>query len=247
MIADIKKAVAALKKANNAIAFTGAGISVESGIPSFRGAEGIWNQYDPKYLEISYFFSDPINSWKVIKEIFYDSFKEAKPNAAHYFLAWLESKGILKALVTQNIDNLHQEAGSKNVLEFHGNTRQLICMDCGKIYDRKVVFEQELPLCNDCHGILKPDFVFFGEAIPEPAGSQSFKYALKADAVIIIGSTGEVMPACNVPYYAKQNGAVIIEINPEESNFTRQITDIFLKGKASEVSEMLREALSQDH
>ena len=239
----IKEAADALRKSKKTIAFTGAGISVESGIPSFRGKDGIWNKYDPKYLEISYFFTDPINSWKVIKEIFFDHFGEAKPNAAHYFLAELEKQNLLKAIITQNIDNLHQEAGSKHVIEFHGNTRQLICMDCGEIYGRKTVYEQDIPICNSCHGLLKPDFIFFGEAIPEPAGSDSFRLALEADVVIIIGSTGEVMPACNVPYYAKQNGATIIEINPEASNFSDKITDIFLQGKAGDIADLLLKEL----
>ncbi|NLJ06308.1 MAG: NAD-dependent deacylase [Sphingobacteriales bacterium] len=231
----INEAAEKIKKSQFLIAFTGAGISVESGIPSFRGKDGLWNRYDPSCLDISYFFSHAPQAWKVIKEIFYDYFGQAKPNPAHIALAELEKKGILKYVITQNIDNLHFEAGNKQVIEFHGNTRQLVCMGCGKIYTREIVYQQAIPLCDTCHSLLKPDFVFFGEMIPEPAGSDSFQLAVKADVVLVIGTTGEVMPACNIPYYAKQNGATIIEINTEPSRFSNSITDIFLQGKASEI------------
>jgi len=231
----IYQAVEKIKNATHAIAFTGAGISVESGIPSFRGKDGLWNKYDPSCLDISYFFSNSLKAWKVIKEIFYDYFGQAKPNDAHIALAKLEQLNLLKAVITQNIDNLHQEAGSLNVIEFHGNTRNLVCVGCGKSYGKEIVSNNDLPLCDFCSDLLKPDFVFFGEAIPEPAGSLSFQLAIKSDLVIVIGTTGEVMPACNIPYYAKQNGATIIEINPEESHFTHSITDIFLQAKAGEM------------
>ncbi len=238
----IQKAAIILKNSKSAVAFTGAGISVESGIPPFRGETGLWSKYDPIVLDLNYFYSQPYESWKVIKEIFYDFFGEAKPNAAHVGLAELESQGLIKAILTQNIDNLHQEAGSKNVLEFHGHTRTLSCTDCGQIHDRNKVYEREVPLCNSCEGILKPDFIFFGEGIPEPAGSKSFEYGQKADVILVIGTTGEVMPACQIPYYTKRSGGTIIEINPEKSTFTDHITDIYSAGKASEViAELVKE------
>lgn len=222
-----------IRQSKYLIAFTGAGISVESGIPSFRGKDGLWTRYDPNCLDISYFHSNPFKAWPIIKEIFYNFFGKAQPNDAHLQLAWLEEKGLLKYLITQNIDNLHYEAGNRKIIEFHGNTRQLVCSGCAKIYDSELVYKSEVPLCDYCHSLLKPDFVFFGEMIPEPAGSQSFELALKADVVLVIGTSGEVMPACNIPYYASKNGAFIIEINPEPSNFTRSITNLFLQGNAT--------------
>jgi len=128
---NIEKAAKIIKSAKHVTAFTGAGISVESGIPPFRGDGGIWGKYDPKILDLPYFLANPLDSWIVIKEIFYEFFGKAKPNNAHKMLAEMESLGWLKAIITQNIDNLHQEAGSKNVIEFHGNSKILVCTNCG--------------------------------------------------------------------------------------------------------------------
>ena len=233
---NINKAVEVLEKSRHTTAFTGAGISVESGVPPFRGEKGIWNKYDPKCLEIEYFFSHPVDSWHVIKEIFYDFFQQAKPNPAHLALAQMEEKGLLQCIITQNIDNLHQRAGSKEVYEYHGNSQQLICMDCRKKYmPSEVNLESNPPCCSKDGGLLKPDFVFFGEAIPARIHEKSVEEAHRAEVFILIGTTGEVMPACMVPRLAKEKGATIIEINTEESLYTHSITDIFIQGKAGEV------------
>lgn len=236
----IDKVVALLKKSKYAVAFTGAGISVESGVPPFRGDKGIWNRYNPQLLELDYFLANPESSWKAIREIFYDFFTDAKPNPAHMVLAKLEELGIIKAVITQNIDDLHFKAGSKEVYEFHGNSQKLKCLKCGWIVD---AHETDLnvipPLCTKCGGLLKPDFIFFGEGIPTLAYQKSFEAARKADLVLVIGSTGEVMPACQVPYEAKRNGATIVEINPDETNFTYQLTDIHLKMGAAKAMELI--------
>jgi NAD-dependent deacetylase len=230
------KAAALIKSAQSLIAFTGAGVSVESGIPSFRGENGIWSKYDPQCLELDYFFSQPKDAWIVIKEIFYDFFGAASPNKAHEVLAQMEKEGMLQCVVTQNIDNLHQEAGSREVYEFHGNSQKMICTQCGKTYwPQEVDLNNLPPLCSDDRSILKPDFVFFGEGIPEVAYQKSFEAARNADVVLVIGTTGEVMPASMIPMEAKRNGATIIEINTETSNYSNQITDIFLRGAAGEV------------
>jgi len=218
-----------------AIAFTGAGISVESGVPPFRGEEGIWNKYDPKTLELDFFHTHPKESWSVIRELFYEFFGNAKANKAHTTLAKLEQENIIKCVITQNIDNLHQQAGSKEVHEFHGNSQQLVCTQCRNYYSiNDIDFENLPPYCK-CSGLIKPDFIFFGEGIPMDAYQKSMEAASKSDVVIVIGSTGEVMPAAQIPYVAKQNGATIIEVNPGKSNFTNQITDIHLQGKAGEI------------
>jgi NAD-dependent deacetylase len=215
-------------------AFTGAGISVESNIPPFRGPGGVWETYDPKVLEISFFQNNPEPSWKAIKEIFYGFFEKAKPNAGHKILANWEQEGFVKGIITQNIDNLHHEAGSKNVVEFHGNSRTLMCLSCGKHYNtREEIIARRIPSCS-CGGILKPDFVFFGEGIPEEESNEAWKLVEKTDTLIIIGSTGEVFPAAMLPSYAREHGAKIIEINPSESQFTHTITDIFIQNTACE-------------
>lgn len=233
---EIKKAAEIIKTSKFCIAFCGAGISIESGIPTFRGEGGIWDQYDSSCLEISNYYKKPVESWKLIKEIFYDSFGKAEPNPAHFALAELEKMKILKAVITQNIDNLHHEAGSQTVYEFHGNSRTFVCTACNMEFEKtEINLNAKLPLCPDCNSLLKPNFIFFGEGIPEPAGSASFELAEKCDLVIVIGTTGEVMPACNIPYIAKRNGAAIIEINPGMSAYTGKITDYYLKGKAGEI------------
>lgn len=240
----IIKAAELLRKSKFTTAYTGAGISVESGIPSFRGEGGLWNKYDPRTLEIDYFLENPVTSWKVIREIFYDHFGNAKPNRAHNVLAEMEKKGLLARTITQNIDNLHQEAGSKFVFEFHGNSQKLICLTCYSNYKaREINLDHLPPTCRQCGGLLKPGFVFFGESIPQVALSAAYEAATISEVFLIIGTTGEVMPANQFPLLAKENGAVIIEVNPNESNYTGQITDIFLRGTAGQTMEQLGQTL----
>jgi NAD-dependent deacetylase len=240
----ITEAAEKIRNAQTVAAFTGAGISVESGIPPFRGEGGLWNKYDPKFIEINYFLHNPVESWSLIKEIFYDFFGKAKYNTAHHVLAKMEEQRMLKAVITQNIDNLHQESGSKVVHEFHGNSKHLVCTECSARYNIEEVDINTLPpFCKKCDHLLKPDFIFFGEAIPQSAYLASIELANIADVFIVIGSTGEIMPACQIPVFAKTNGSIIIEINKEKSNFTDRITDIFLQGKATEIMRMLGEEL----
>jgi len=232
----IKEAVKIIRQSEFTCAFTGAGISVESGVPPFRGKHGLWNKYDPKILDLGYYLDNPEECWPVIREIFYDFFSDANPNPAHEVLARMEKEGLLNSVVTQNIDNLHQEAGSKVVHEFHGNAKKLKCLKCGTVYDTEDFdFKIIPPVCEKDGEILKPDFIFFGEGIPPEAFNNSFADAERSEVLMIIGSTGEVAPASYVPRTAKQGGATIIEINPEESMFTNHITDIHLKGKAGEI------------
>jgi NAD-dependent deacetylase len=241
----IQKAADLIRNSSRTVAFTGAGISVESGIPPFRGPGGLWNKYDPKILDIGYFNQNPAEAWVVIKELFYDFMGNAGPNAAHIALAEMEKMGYLQAIIPQNIDNLHQKAGNTVVWEFHGNSRDLVCMGCGKKHKVAGLDLNLLPpKCDSCGSILKPDFVFFGEGIPEPAMSNSFAEAEKADVFILIGTTGEIMPASLIPFRAKEKGKKIIEINIAESNYT-PIADVFLEGKATEMMTKLVEELKK--
>jgi len=236
----LEEAAELIRHSSRTVAFTGAGISVESGIPPFRGEEGLWSKFDPVFLDIDYFNKYPRKSWELIKEIFYDFFGQAKPNAAHFALAEMEKTGLLHSIITQNIDNLHQIAGSKEVYEFHGNSRYLICETCSKSFLAKNIDLSSLPpRCPYCKTVLKPDFVFFGEPIPEPANRLSFAETKNAGVFIIIGTTGEIMPASLIPYEANKNKGEIIEINISPSNFTNTITDIFLQGKATEIMQSL--------
>ncbi len=236
----IEKAAELIRTAKYAVAFTGAGISVESGIPPFRGANGLWNKHDPIFVEIEYFHKKPLESWKKIKHVFYDMFDQAQPNPAHIALAKMEKRGFIESIITQNIDNLHQKAGSKYVYELHGTSRTLSCIECSTEYELNFVDLNFLPpTCYICKGILKPDIVFFNEKIPAFALKRSTEESLKADVFIIIGTNAEVLPAADIPVKAKENGAIIIEINIQESHFTDTITDVFIKGKASEIMEKI--------
>lgn len=244
---NIKKASSILKDSKRTTVFTGAGISVESGIPPFRGKGGLWETYDPYFLDISYFKNNPEKSWKLIIEIFYEKIKGKKPNSAHVGLALLQRNGFVQTIITQNIDSLHQEAGSENVFEFHGNSKKLLCLDCSNKYNiSEVSLEKLPPRCKKCGGILKPDFVFFGEPIQETALRQSYFEAQESQVFFIIGTSGEIMPASYFPYAAKNHGARIIEVNVLPSNYTNSITDIFIKTKATEGIMALIEEMGID-
>ena len=233
-----------IRSAKRVTVFTGSGISVESGIPPFRGKDGIYNKYDSRYFDISYFHRETEKCWQLLKEIFFDHLGKAQPNYAHNAVAKLEAQGIVTTVITQNIDNLHHKAGSKEVYEFHGNSQMLTCLKCGvKTPVSPEILNVLPPLCNSCNGILKPDFVFFGEGIPSGAYTRSIYEAETSDVFLIIGTTGEVMPASLIPQMAKRNGAGIIEVNPNESNFTGVITDVFLREKAVAGMQNLMEEL----
>lgn len=239
---NILEAAQLIKEAKYLVAFTGAGISVESGIPPFRGENGIWSRYDPGILDLKRYNEYPEETWPVINDLFYQYFSGAKPNEAHYFLALLESMGILKYVITQNIDNLHQEAGSSKVIEYHGNSKWLICQNCGKRYStEEITLSREVPRCPKDKAVLKPDFIFFGEAIPDRAATRANVEAGKSDVFLLIGTTGEVMPASMVPRLAKNSGSKIIEINVEETVYSNSLTDIFLKGRAAEICLQLKD------
>ncbi|MDR1663158.1 MAG: NAD-dependent protein deacylase [Endomicrobium sp.] len=228
----INDAAMVLKDSKFAVAFTGAGISVESGIAPFRGENGIWNKYEEKFFEINYFSLYTKEAWEMLCDGFYEATIKSNPNTAHIVLAKLEQNGIIKAVITQNIDNLHTKAGSKNVYELHGNASKLTCLYDGGKYSVQDFDLRITPCCKKCGAILKPDFVFFGEMLPEKNMIMSAKASRSCDVMLIIGSTGIVYPAASLPIDAKRNGAVIIEINPKPSAFTKEITDIFIPMKA---------------
>lgn len=243
---DLEQAADVILGSNRTTAFTGAGISVESGVPPFRGEGGLWHKYDPEVLDIGFFHAHPGEAWRVIKEIFYDFFDKVKPNGAHFALAELEKMRLLHSIITQNIDNLHHDAGSAEVYEFHGSSRDLVCTGCGELSPSAAVDLMELPpFCRRCGSLLKPDFIFFGEPIPEEASRKSWAEAVNAEVFILVGTSGEVMPAAMIPFEAKKRGKTIIEINVEASKYTGSITDIFLEGKAASILEQMVALIKQ--
>lgn len=243
----LDKAAQAVRKARYAMAFTGAGISVESGIAPFRGPGGLWEKHDPSYFDKRYFVSHPDKCWPLLKELFYDVLATARPNAGHLALADLERQGRLEAVITQNIDNLHQVAGSVEVHEYHGGMGFMDCLSCRrKTPAAQVSLDRLPPACPHCGGLLKPDVVFFGEPIPEEAHRFSTMAAHECDVLIIVGTSGNVQPAARIPHLAKSTGATVIEVNVQPTPYTASVTDIFLQGPAGRTLSDLRDAVFAD-
>ncbi|MCE4601016.1 MAG: NAD-dependent deacylase [Desulfurococcales archaeon] len=231
----VKRAAEILASSTHAIAFTGAGISTPSGIPDFRGPSGLWRRISPEVFEISYFRRHPEEAWRVFIEL-YKSIKGVKPNPAHYALAYLERIGVVKHVITQNIDRLHQAAGSRNVIELHGSIGYAVCLDCRrriKLEEAIAIAEKGRPRCPYCGGLLKPDVVFFGETLPLEALERAFDIARTSDAVLVAGSSLYVAPARYVPLIAKESGARIIIVNMGHV-YGREIADIYLEAPVEE-------------
>jgi NAD-dependent deacetylase len=215
---NIKALATDIQNAQNIVAFTGAGISAESGVPTYRGEGGLWTKYDPsKYASIGYFLQNPSYYWNFFKDVRYPILKKVKPNKAHLALFEMEKAGNLKTVITQNIDGLHQEAGSSSVIELHGTTRTIICMDCSKKHTLGQAFaklqKQIPPLCSDCGGILRPDVIFFGEMLNPEILRDAYAVAGSCDLLLAVGSSLVVYPAADIPMRAKQAGAKLAIIN----------------------------------
>jgi NAD-dependent deacetylase len=231
----IREAARILAERGNVVVLTGAGISVESGIPSFRGSQGMWAKFDPmEYATLHAFMKTPRKVWEMLTEMV-SVCGGAVPNAAHRGLAALEEMGIARAVITQNVDGLHQAAGSRRVIEYHGNLEELICVSCWKRYPTRDRWTPgSVPLC-DCGEILKPNVVLFGEPIPWLAQEEAEEEARTCGVLVVIGTSAQVSPACDIPRIAKESGAEVVEINPEPTLLTATVTDIHLRGTASGV------------
>lgn len=241
----IRRAAAIIKGYSPVVALTGAGISAESGIATFRGKGGIWSRYNPEeYATIDAFMKNPARVWRMLKE-FAQITMEAQPNLAHTALAELEAMGHLSVVITQNIDSLHQRAGSQQVIELHGNNRWLICLKCGKRHRVSQSLIEEIPPHCQCGGILRPEVVFFHESLPHDAYQQAVEKSQQCGCMLVIGSSVQIFPASLMPVLARQHDAIIIEINPEESHLTYEVSDIFIKGKASEILHRIVEEIKR--
>ena len=231
----IARAAELLAASRYAVAFTGAGVSTESGIPDFRGPQGLWKRVDPNLFTIDYFEREPLTVWRLFVSLFLPVKRGVKPNPAHYALARLEELGIVKAVVTQNVDGLHQAAGSKNVIELHGNLREAVCMSCGYRMPLDWAVERVkrgmLPRCPRCDGLVKPAVVFFGERLPEEALERAFEEVSRADLVLVVGSSLTVYPAAYLPAYARSRGARLIIVNLEPTPLDHA-ADVVLRGRA---------------
>lgn len=210
---EVAKILGSLKEC---VVLSGAGISAESGIATFRSKGGLWEKYDPTvYASIEVFRRDPSKYWEIRGDFVrnYDTFK---PNAAHRALVELEEAGIVRAVITQNIDGLHKKAGSRNVIEIHGSLREITCLKCGRMYLAPQVPAGNPPGC-DCGGVLKPNTVLFGEPLPPQALEAAYHESRTCRVMLVIGTSAVVHPAAALPMVAKKHGALIVEINIEKA------------------------------
>ncbi len=245
MIDHYLEAAKKLRAARFGVAVTGAGISAESGIPTFRGTGGIWERYPAdEYATIDAYYDNPDKVWAFWLELA-DTVGAAKPNPGHYALAELERMGCLKAVITQNVDNLHEAAGNSRVLEYHGNARWLVCPRCRHRDPFDPSQHASAPPYCFCGTPMKPDVVMFGEPIPSQVVVESQHLAESCDVLLIVGTSAQVYPAAYLPVTAKQHGAYIIEANMETTDFTTSLTDAFLDGPAGETLPRLVQRIKE--
>lgn len=232
---------------SSTVAFTGAGISTESGIPDYRSpGTGLWEKMDQSVVSLDGFTKDPSRYYNYSLEL-YPARKAAKPNPAHYLLVELENRGILKGIITQNVDGLHQDAGSGEVHELHGSLRQAVCLDCSSLQSmdeamERVLAGQNPPLCTDCGGVLKPNAVFFGEALPIRPWESSVELSKKADLFIAMGSSLLVSPANTLPDIAIRNESKMIVLNNTPTPFDGE-AKLLIRDKIGEFSSAVMELL----
>jgi len=229
-------------QAKKIVVFTGAGVSTESGIPDFRSPGGIWDKYDPDEFTIQKFLSSAETRrkhWKMLSES--SLITETKPNPAHYAIAELDRLGKLDCVITQNVDNLHQKAGvpENKVFELHGNMKWTICLSCHQRFPteellQRIKQETDVLACPNCQGILKPDVVLFGEALPEKTLTEATRRSQNCDLLIIIGSTLVIYPAAYIPMYAQNAGAKLAIINLSDTPLDHYAT-LVIHGKAGEI------------
>ena len=216
MDSKYKEVARLMENLKQCVALTGAGISAESGIPTFRSKGGLWEKYDPVvYASIEAFREDPAKYWTIRGEFIrdYDSYQ---PNKAHLALAELEKMNLVRHVITQNIDGLHKKAGSQNVTEIHGSLRETYCLQCGQEFIAPHVPEGLPPYC-ECGGVLKPNTVLFGEQLPQDALETAYHESASCKLMLVIGTSAVVQPAASLPLLAQQKGAKIVEVNIERT------------------------------
>jgi len=245
---DWDMAVTLLRGAQHAVAFTGAGISTPSGIPDFRSSEGLWQRVDPmEVASIWGFRENPRRFYDWIRPLALDML-QAQPNPAHRALARLEQAGRLHAVITQNIDGLHQRAGSRRVIEVHGGFNEMVCLECGwrgpaaPYLTPEFLRSTDLPTCPHCQAVLKPDVVLFGEPLPAAAWQAAQEAIRRADVVLVAGSSLEVVPAGQLPYQAYRNGAAVIVVNRDPTPIDPHAAAV-LRGDVAHVLPALADAV----
>jgi NAD-dependent deacetylase len=239
---EIERAAAVLAGARYVVALTGAGLSVESGIPPFRGPGGLWTKHgEPPMNGYQRFLADPARAWRErlspagpMREL-WETLRAAQPNAAHHALAALEEMGVLRCLITQNVDNLHTAAGSRTVAEIHGNYTLIRCLECVTRFPfEAIALDQLPPRCPQCHGLLKSDTVSFGEPIPPDVLQRCFAATESCDCMLVVGTSATVYPAAQFPLDVRERGGHLLEVNLYESELT-PFCAVSLRGTAATV------------
>src|ERR1700730_3125491 len=247
---EIATAAEVVLRAHYPIALTGAGMSVESGIPPFRGPGGLWTKHgDPRMNHFQRFMENPKKAWEERmsrqNDELFKPLQVAKPNPGHHAFAELEVMGVLKFVITQNVDDLHRQAGQKALAEIHGNWKQLRCLDCVSRFGvEKVSLEELPPKCPKCGGMVKNDTVSFGEPIPMDVLMRCQDHSSRSDLVIVAGTSATVYPAAGFALEVKERGGVLIEVNFYESEITR-LCNLSLRGGSANVLPRLVEAVSK--
>lgn len=225
MSKDIKKFLKLLLSSKKTVFLTGAGISTDSGIPDYRSPKtGLWNKIDKSVVSLEGFLKNPEEYYSYALNL-YPIRSAAKPNSAHLMLSRFEKDGNISGIITQNVDGLHQSAGSKDVCELHGSTKRVVCLKCERFFlmseiMKRVLAGEKAPLCH-CGGILKPDAVFFGEALPEKAWNKAKKLVEVADLLVVVGTSLQVSPVNSLPTLALNNKAEIVIINLGKTPFDK--------------------------
>jgi NAD-dependent deacetylase len=249
-VGDIAAAAAHVRDARYLIALTGAGLSVESGIPPFRGPGGLWTRFgEPPMNGFERFLADPKRAWQErlspdgpMREL-WETLGRARPNPGHLALVALERRGVLRCTITQNVDDLHRAAGSERLAEIHGNYHLVRCLGCGVRLSRDEVDLQVLPpACRACGGLLKSDTVSFGEPIPEDVLERCYAESERADCILVVGTSATVYPAAHLPIAVHARGGTIVEINPYETELTG-IATVSLRAAAGVALPRLVDAL----
>jgi len=246
----LQEAVEKFRDARLALALTGAGISVASGIPDFRSPGGLWTRFAPdEYATLEIFLLDPEKAWQLYRALG-AVLQDKEPNAAHYALARLENMGLLHGVITQNVDMLHQQAGSRTVLEIHGEHRHLQCLQCGAVEEARAEhFQGNLtPVCSRCGFMLKPNVVLFGEDVRHL--DEIHLLLQDCDLLLVVGTSARVYPAAGLPTYVRRNNGLIYEFNLEETDLSRGDfpslpgSDFFFRGNAAETVKLFADRVA---
>lgn len=213
----MKELFSLLENSRYCVVLTGAGVSTFSGIPDFRGSSGLYNEFDADLIfSIDHFKKEPSYFYGHSKDLIYD-LEHRQPSIVHRVLSELEGRGLIKTIITQNIDMLHQKAGSKNVIEVHGSPQEHSCLACGKKYTYEYIAAllrtEEVPTCYECGGLIKPDIIFYGELLKQDVIEKAIEESSKADLLLVLGSTLVVQPAASLPLYTIENGGNLVIVN----------------------------------